>query len=88
MRSTVKTVARAVRRARRIQARLLRPDCVDRPCTVVDVSAGGAKIVVQGDEAIAARFELFELAFADNGPRRLCELVWQRGKTAGVRFVG
>jgi hypothetical protein len=41
--------------------------------------------VVQGDEAITSRFEL---AFADNGPRRLCELVWQRGKTAGVRFVG
>jgi hypothetical protein len=85
MRSTVKQFAREVRRARRIQARLLRPGFADRPCTVVDISASGAKIVVQGDEAIAARFEL---AFADNGPRGLCELVWQRGKTAGVRFLG
>jgi PilZ domain-containing protein len=85
MRSKAKPFAREVRRARRIQARLLRPGCADRPCTIIDLSARGAKIVVQGDEAITSRFEL---AFADNGPRRLCELAWQRGKTAGVRFVG
>ena len=85
MRLTAKPFAREVRRARRTRARLLRPGCADRPCTIVDISAHGAKIVVQGHEAIAARFEL---AFADNGPRRLRELVWQRGKTAGVRFVG
>jgi PilZ domain len=85
MRSTAKRFAREVRRARRIQAQLIQPECADRLCTVIDVSGHGAKIVVQGDEAIGARFEL---AFADNGPRRFCELMWQRGKTAGVRFVG
>jgi hypothetical protein len=41
-------------------------------------------VIVQGNEAIPTRLEL---AFADNGPRRWCELVWRRGKMAGVRFI-
>jgi hypothetical protein len=51
---------------------------------VSDVSLNGAKIVVQGEAAIPSYFELaFDLA----GTRRLCELVWWQGKTAGVKFV-
>jgi hypothetical protein len=50
---------------------------------VSDVSTDGAKIFVSGEAAVPTHFEL---AFDNAGTRRLCELVWWRGKTAGVKF--
>ena len=73
---------REVRRSRRIQARLVQHVCADRLCVVSDVSANGAKILVSGEATIPTHFEL-DIA----GTRRLCELVWWHGKTAGVKFV-
>ena len=74
---------REVRRSRRIQARLVQHGCADRFCMVSDVSTNGAKLIVSGDATIPKHFELaFDLA----GTRRLCELVWWHGKTAGVKF--
>ena len=75
---------RGVRRSRHIQARLVQHGCADRPCVVSDVSTHGAKIVVSGEAAVPTHFEL---AFDNAGTQRLCELVWWRGKTAGVKFV-
>jgi len=75
---------REVRRSRSIQARLIQDGCADRPCVVSDVSSNGAKIIVSGEAAIPTRFELvFDIA----GTRRICELIWWHGKTAGVKFV-
>jgi len=73
---------REVRRSRRIQARLVQHGCADRLCLVSDVSTNGAKILVSGEATIPTHFEL-DIA----GTRRLCELVWWHGKTAGVKFV-
>lgn len=56
-----------------------------RGCTVLDVSPGGAKIMM--DVAIDVR-DRFVLALVPNHPRREhCEVVWRRGKTYGVKFV-
>ena len=55
-----------------------------RYCVVADISRSGAKIVVEGEANIPAHFEL---AFADGAKWLLCELIWRRGKTAGVKFA-
>ena len=83
MRPSTNRIQREAQRSRH-HARLVKHGCADRPCMVSDVSLNGAKIVVQGEAAIPSHFELaFDLA----GTRRLCELVWWQGKTAGVKFV-
>jgi len=56
-----------------------------RECFVLDVSPGGARIVA--DEAIDVRDSL-ELALVPTHPKReLCEVVWRRGKTYGIKFL-
>ena len=54
-------------------------------CFVMDVSPGGAKIVT--DAAIDVR-DCFLLALVPKHPKReLCEVVWRRGQTYGVKFL-
>jgi hypothetical protein len=56
-----------------------------RECTVLDVSPGGARIVM--DVTIDVR-DRFVLALVPNHPKRQeCEVVWRRGKTYGVKFL-
>ena len=57
-----------------------------RQCTVLDLSATGAKIVLEDPSAVTS--SKLRLAFArDARTGRDCEVVWRRGKTLGVRFV-
>lgn len=57
-----------------------------RECFVLDVSPGGAKIST--DLAFEIR-DTFELALMPGRPaRKACEVVWRRGQTYGVKFVG
>ena len=57
-----------------------------RMCNVLDLSASGAKLVVDDPASIGNRIRL---AFArDARTGRSCEVVWRRGKTLGVRFIG
>ena len=84
MRPSINRIPREARRSRHIHARLAKHGSADRLCVVSDVSLNGAKIVVQGEDAIPTHFELaFDLA----GTQRPCELIWWHGKTAGVKFV-
>ena len=56
-----------------------------RECTVLDVSPGGARIVM--DVPIDIR-DRFVLALVPSHPKRQeCEVVWRRGKTYGVKFL-
>jgi hypothetical protein len=56
-----------------------------RQCVVQDISATGAKITVE--DAIVLPGKL-RLAFSrDARTGRNCEVVWRRGKSAGVKFV-
>jgi hypothetical protein len=56
-----------------------------RECFVMDVSPGGARIVT--DAAIDVR-DRFGMALVPNHPKRqLCEVVWRRGKTYGIKFL-
>lgn len=67
--------------------------CLDQPerlatnmCAVMDISQRGAKIVPDGSCALPTRFEL---AFVQDGQqRKVCEVIWRRGRMIGVKFVG
>jgi hypothetical protein len=50
-------------------------------CNVVDVSAGGACIEVHGSDGIPKKFILNH-----GGVKKLCRLVWQKGRRIGVSF--
>ena len=57
----------------------------DRECQVMDISSHGAKVVVQIPSDVPARFEL---SFLQNDrKRRICEVIWRRGKMLGVKFT-
>lgn len=57
-----------------------------RQCNVLDLSSTGAKIIVDDPQSVTARVRLAFSRDARTG--RSCEVVWRRGKTLGVRFVG
>jgi hypothetical protein len=52
-------------------------------CRVLDVSQNGAKVVTDFATEIGTRFGL---ALVPHRPR-LCEIVWRRGRTLGIKFV-
>jgi hypothetical protein len=56
-----------------------------RPCTVIDLSDSGAKIEAVDVGAVPAKLRLALSRDVRTG--RPCEVVWQRGKTFGVKFV-
>jgi hypothetical protein len=57
----------------------------ERECHVLDVSSGGARIAT--DDAMDVR-DQFELTLVrDHHKREVCEVVWRRGKTYGVKFL-
>jgi hypothetical protein len=54
-------------------------------CQVADVSQSGAKIIL--DTAVEVG-SLLDIAFVPRAAARRCEVVWRRGKTLGIRFIG
>ncbi|MGA7070158.1 PilZ domain-containing protein [Bradyrhizobium sp.] len=63
----------------------VRDGASERECHVLDLSSGGARIAM--DDAMDVR-DRFELTLVRGHPKRdLCEVVWRRGKTYGVKFV-
>jgi PilZ domain len=57
----------------------------EHECHVLDLSSGGARIAA--DDAMDVR-DRFELTLVRGHPKReLCEVVWRRGKTYGVKFL-
>jgi hypothetical protein len=57
-----------------------------RQCNVLDLSATGAKVVL--DDPGSVTTSKIRLAFSrDARTGRDCEVVWRRGKTLGIRFL-
>jgi hypothetical protein len=55
-------------------------------CQVIDVSAGGAKLVADIDAIVGSSFRL---SVAPHSlVRKPCEVVWRRGRQLGVKFTG
>jgi hypothetical protein len=56
----------------------------DCECGVEDVSQSGAKLT-----GIAAEVgSQFAIALVPRAPKRPCEVVWRRGNSLGIRFLG
>ena len=56
-----------------------------RQCTVLDLSDSGAKITAVDPSPVRTRLRLALSRDVRTG--RPCEVVWQRGKTFGVKFI-
>ena len=57
-----------------------------RHCLVQDISASGAKITL--DEDASQLPGVIRMAFArDARTGRSCQVVWRRGKSAGIKFI-
>ena len=56
-----------------------------RQCTVVDVSAGGAKLMVRNIESLPSRFKLM-WSHAENAGFD-CEVRWRDPGAVGVKFL-
>jgi hypothetical protein len=57
-----------------------------RHCLVADISASGARITLDTDAAQLPG--VIQLAFArDARTGRRCQVVWRRGKSAGIKFI-
>ncbi len=55
------------------------------PCMMTDISAGGAKLVMEAGINVP---DWFVLTMARNaGVQRNCEVVWRAATSIGVRFV-
>jgi PilZ domain len=57
----------------------------EHECHVLDLSSGGARISMDDAMDVRDRFEL--TLVRGHHKRELCEVVWRRGKTYGVKFV-
>lgn len=58
-----------------------------RSCTVHDISAGGAKILVEGSIQGLMLKEFFLLLSSTGLAYRRCALAWVNGDVLGVRFL-
>jgi len=56
-----------------------------RRCTVKDLSTTGARITLDDPNTLPAKLRLAFSRDARTG--RNCEVVWRRGKVAGIKFV-
>jgi len=54
-------------------------------CQVLDLSSGGARIATDDAMDVRDRFEL--TLVKGHHKRELCEVVWRRGRTYGVKFL-
>jgi PilZ domain len=85
MRAPTKHFEREVRRVRHVSAWIVLAGQADQESQLLDISKNGAKLVVRTPSQV---LQHFELAFVqDSTQRRLCEVVWRRGKMIGVQFV-
>jgi hypothetical protein len=58
-----------------------------RGCFLLDVSATGAKLEIEGSVEVLRAREFFLVLSSTGLAFRRCELVWIDGNQAGVRFV-
>jgi hypothetical protein len=56
-----------------------------RHCVVADISSSGARITLEEAVALPAKLKLAFSRDARTG--HTCQVIWRRGKSAGVKFV-
>lgn len=67
-------------------AMMVRPDgSMIGPCLLLDISAGGARLKLDGDFTAPPEFTLLLSKF-NSAMRRYCTIAWEHEKQIGVRF--
>ena len=56
-----------------------------RPCVLTDVSASGARVIVDAPDQIPDCFSL--LLAAEHGTQRRCKVVWREANQLGLEFM-
>jgi hypothetical protein len=85
MRTPTRHFEREVRRARHLTARIVLAGRPEQICNVMDLSLNGAKVSLERPSEVPSRFEL---AFNQGDrKRRICQVIWRRGKLVGVQFL-
>ncbi len=56
-----------------------------RSCVMTDVSATGARVIVDAPDQIPDRFSL--LLAAEHGTQRRCKVVWREANELGLEFM-
>ncbi len=56
-----------------------------RQCVVQDISSSGAKITIDDAVTLPARLRLAFARDARTGHK--CQVIWRRGRSAGVKFM-
>jgi len=56
-----------------------------RQCVVQDISSSGAKIILDDAVTLPARLRLAFARDARTGHK--CQVIWRRGRSAGVKFM-
>jgi len=75
-----------IRRSVRQGGRILAVDGSELgPCMMVDLSAGGARLLLATPDPLPSRF--FLILSRDGALRRLCSVAWQTETKAGVEFI-
>lgn len=58
-----------------------------RGCVLIDISASGARLEIEGSTDVLQGREFFLLLSSTGLAFRRCELVWVDGSAVGVRFL-
>jgi hypothetical protein len=86
VRPKLKLKRQQVRRRRHQSAWITLDDgTINYKCEVEDVSQSGAKITVDAAVQVGT---LLGIALVPRAAARRCEVIWRRGNTLGIRFMG
>jgi PilZ domain len=86
VRPKLKLKRQEVRRRRHQSAWITLDDgTTNYKCEVADVSQSGAKITVDAAVEVGS---LLDIAFVPRAAVRRCAVVWRRGNTLGIKFIG
>jgi hypothetical protein len=86
VRPKLKLKRQQVRRRRHQSAWITLDDgTTNYKCEVEDVSQSGAKITVDAAVQVGT---LLGIALVPRTAARRCEVIWRRGNTLGIRFMG
>ena len=81
-----KQINRDVRRRRKTSAWItVDGSFANKECELVDVSESGAKLLLDPTTAVPLSFWLIRVP--KSPAKLLCDVIWQRGRTLGVKFI-
>jgi hypothetical protein len=75
---------RSIRRTRIVRNVTILANHVSIPCTILDLTNGGACISIAGTHEVP---DQFELTFGSRHAHRACRVTWRAANQIGVAFI-